>query len=360
VKKLLFSIFEEIKMSSEQSNIAVRGFASYKKGQDLEPFAYEMGEIGTDQVVVKVTHCGICVSDLDCMDDAFGWSKYPFIPGHEVVGEVCAFGSGVKHLKIGQRVGVGPNRSSCMNCVECNNGFEQLCDDAIATLQPGEHGGFADHISISGEWIIPVPDNLDSVSAAPLMCAGVTAFTPLRLYTTSLMKVGVVGIGGLGHLAVQFASKMGNEVTAFASNPSEEDIAAFKELGASHVVNFSDYEAMGAAGNSQDFIFSTIYGGDVGLKQFVRILKPRGRLCAVGAAMEPMNFAASRLVFGQKSIMGSASGGREHTREMLEFSSRHGIKPFTETMKMSECNEAIQKVRKREVRYRMVLINDLS
>ena len=347
-------------METLNSAIEVNGYASFKKGEELKPFGYSLDRLGTDDVAVKVTHCGVCVSDLDCMDDAFGWSKYPFIPGHEVVGEVVSFGSGVKHLTVGQRVGIGPTRSSCMNCEVCNVGFEQLCDDSIATLQPGEHGGFADHICISSEWVIPVPDALDSVSAAPLMCAGVTAFTPLRLYTTSQMKVGVVGIGGLGHLSVQFAAKMGNEVTALAANPTAEDIESFKKLGATNVVDFADYDAMGKAKSSLDFIFSTIYGGDVGIKQFVRLLKPLGKICTVGAAMEPMGFPAANLVFGQKSIMGSTSGGREHTREMLEFSARHGIKPYTETMSMSQCNEAIEKVRKQQVRYRMVLINDLA
>lgn len=325
----------------------------------MEPFEYTLDNIGSHQVVVKVTHCGVCYSDVDCIDDSFGWSKYPFIPGHEVVGEVVAMGESIEHLRIGQRVGIGPNRSSCMNCVECNNGFEQLCDEAVATLQPGEHGGFADHICISGEWIIPVPDQLDSVSAAPLMCAGVTAFTPLRLYTNSQMRVGIVGIGGLGHLAVQFAAKMGNEVTAFAANPTPEQIAWFKELGADRVVDFVDREAMDAVRNSQDFVFSTIYGAEQGLKPFIRILRARGRLCIVGAAMEA-DFPVARLVFGQKSIIGSTSGGREHTREMLEFAGRHGIRPITETMKMSQVNEAIERVKNQQVRFRMVLENDLG
>ncbi|MEH6519381.1 MAG: NAD(P)-dependent alcohol dehydrogenase [Halioglobus sp.] len=345
---------------TEVASIAVKGYAAFDKEQELKPFEYTMDNIGSLQVVVKVTHCGVCYSDIDCIDDAFGWSKYPFIPGHEVVGEVVAMGANVGHLQLGQRVGIGPNRSSCMNCVECNNGFEQLCEKAIATLQPGEHGGFADHICISSEWVIPVPDNLDSISAAPLMCAGVTAFTPLRLYTNSLMNVGVVGVGGLGHLSVQFAAAMGNEVTAFVANPTADDITAYKSLGATHVVNFANREDMGPAASTQDFIFSTIYGGDVGLKPFIRVLKPRGRLCVVGAAMEPMDFPAARLVFGQKSIMGSTSGGREHTREMLEFAGKHGIKPITETMKMSEVNAAIDKVKKQQVHFRMVLINDLS
>ena len=347
-----------ITVDIQNNTIEVNGYASFEKGQKLEAFAYNLEQPDINDVVVKVTHCGVCVSDLDCIDDAFGWSKYPFIPGHEVVGEVVSFGSGIVHLTLGQRVGIGPTRSSCMNCEVCNVGFEQLCADSIATLQPGEHGGFADHICISGEWVIPIPDELDSVSAAPLMCAGVTAFTPLRLHTTSQMKVGVVGIGGLGHLSVQFAAKMGNEVTAFAANPTEEDIKSFKKLGAKNVVNFADYEAMGLAKASQDFIFSTIYGGDVGIKQFVRLLKPLGKICTVGAAMEPMGFPAANLVFGQKSIMGSTSGGRGHTMEMLEFATRHGIKPQVETMKMSQCNEAIDKVRKQQVCYRMVLIND--
>lgn len=346
-------------MEGKYKSIEVNGYASFGKTQKLEPFKYNLEKPGVHEVVVKITHCGVCVSDLDCMDDAFGWSKYPFIPGHEIVGEVVSFGAGVCHLTLGQRVGIGPTRSSCMSCDVCNVGFEQLCADSIATLQPGEHGGFADHICISGEWVIPIPDDLDSVSAAPLMCAGVTAFTPLRVYTTSQMKVGVVGIGGLGHLSVQFAAKMGNEVTAFAANPTKEHIKSFKRLGAKNVVNFLDYEAMGEAKSSQDFIFSTIYGGDVGIKQFVRLLKPLGKICTVGAAMEPMDFPAANLVFGQKSIMGSTSGGREHTKEMLIFAARHGIKPQVETMKMSQCNEAIDRVRKQQVHYRMVLINDI-
>ncbi len=340
--------------------IPVKGYAAYDNTNPLKPYEYSMDNLETQDVVVKVLCCGVCASDIDSIDNQFGWTQYPFIPGHEVIGEVVAFGDGVSHLEIGQRVGIGPYRSSCMNCHECNSGLEQLCEDALMTLQPGENGGFADHISIKSEWVIPIPDKLDPLAAAPLMCAGVTAFTPLRLYTTPYMKVGVVGIGGLGHLSVQFAAAMGCEVTAFAADPSEEDVESFKKLGATHVVNFANRDELRAAKSSQDFIFSTIYGGDVGLKHFVRVLRPMGRLVVVGAAMQPMDFPAPHLIIGQKAIQGSSSGGREHTREMLEFATRHGIKPIIEVMKMSECNQAIERVKKGQARFRIVLENDID
>lgn len=347
-------------MTAVSAPIPVKGYAAYDNSSPLRDYEYTMETVDTQDVVIKVLCCGLCASDIDSIDDAFGWTEYPFIPGHEVIGEVVAFGNGVKHLEIGQRVGVGPYRHSCMNCEECNSGYEQLCPDAVLTLSPGEQGGFADHISIKSEWVIPLPDGMDPLIAAPLMCAGVTAYTPLKTHTTPSMKVGVVGVGGLGHLSVQFAAAMGCEVTAFAANPTESDIASFRELGAHHVVNFADRDELRAAGSSQNFVFSTIYGGDVGLKHFVRVLKPRGKLCVVGAAMQPMDFPAPHLIIGQKAITGSSSGGREHTRDMLRFSARHNIKPIIEVMKMSECNEAVARVKAGKARFRIVLENDIS
>ncbi len=336
--------------------LTVRGFAPLEAEGTLRSFSYEVGELAETDVLVAVTHCGICFSDIDCIDNALGYHRFPFVPGHEVIGTVRAVGSRVRHLDVGQRVGVGPNARSCMVCEACRNGHEQLCPTGQLTLLPGLNGGFADHLVAGGEWTFPIPDGLDSAHAAPLMCAGVTTFAPLRRHVTSpMMRVGVIGIGGLGHLGLQFASRMGVEVTALAANTGPADDALYRALGAHHVVNITDAGAMRTEHGRYDVLLSTIHGKTTTVKHFVRLLRPNGKLVVVGAAMQPLDMPAAHLVLGQTSIIGSASGSRRDLVDMLEFATRHGIVPMIETIPMSDVNLGIAKVREGLPRFRVVL-----
>ena len=333
----------------------ISGFGPQAAEGTLQPQTYELDALAPGDVLVAVTHCGVCFSDVDCIDDAFGRQRFPFIPGHEVVGTVAALGAEVRGLDIGQRVGVGPNVRSCLHCDPCRDGAEQLCTTGQMALSPGLNAGFADHAVAGAEWVFPIPDAIASAEAAPLMYAGITTFSPLRRHVTPMMRVGIVGIGGLGHLALQFASKLGPHVTAIAANTEPEDAALFRRLGASDVLNLTDPAAMRAAARSFDFILSTVYGADTSVTQFMRLLRHNGKLCVVGAAMRPLDLSVSQLVFGQTSVVGRVSGSRHDARDMLAFALRHGVRPMVETVAMHDVNDAIDRIRKGSPRFRMVL-----
>jgi len=324
-------------------------------GGTLQEQAYTIEAPEGRDVVVSVSHCGVCFSDIDCIDNTFGYHTFPFVPGHEVIGTVEAVGPDVRHLAIGQRVGVGPNLRSCLRCDNCVAGLEQLCRSAQLTLAPGLNGGFANYLLAGSEWVFPIPEGLDPAEAAPLMCAGVTTVSPLRRHLTPTMRVGVIGIGGLGHLALQFASRMGADVTAIAAHPSARDEQLFAAFGANRVLDLDDGRAMDRAQGSYDFLLSTIYGASTSVKRFVRMLRANGRLCVVGAAMAPLDMPAAHLVLAQTGIVGSASGSRADARDMLEFAVRHGIRPMIEVVGISEVNDAVAAIRAGAPRFRMVL-----
>ena len=230
-------------------------WAAMAAKESLRPFQYEPKELAACEVEMNITHCGICHSDVHLIDNDWGISPYPLVPGHEIIGSVSALGTNVTTLKIGQRVGVGWQRGACLECDYCGRGEENLCLRAVPTCVGG-YGGFATRIRVDRHFVFPIPDALDSATAAPLLCGGVTVFTPLRVFgVTPVMRVGVIGIGGLGHLALQFARAFGCEVTAFSSTPTKEPEA--RQFGAQHFVASSDAQAMAKAANSLDFLFAT-------------------------------------------------------------------------------------------------------
>jgi uncharacterized zinc-type alcohol dehydrogenase-like protein len=334
--------------------MTIRGYAAKKPGGPLEPFHYDPKPLGRHEVEVKISHCGICHSDIHLIDNDWGISDYPLVPGHEIVGTLSALGAEVQGLDKGQRVGIGWQRSACLNCEYCLQGFEHLCSQIKDTCV-GHHGGFADAIRIDHRFAFPLPDGLDSESAAPLLCGGVTVYSPLVYYKVRpAMKVGVVGIGGLGHLALQFARKMGCEVTAFSSTPEKESEA--RELGAHHFVYGHDSQIMEQVASTQDFILSTV-AADLNWECYIDALRPGGRLCFVGVPKEAIKIPAFSLIVGRNSISGSPIGSRTDIREMLDFAVRNDIKPCTETFPMSKVNEGIDRLRNNRVRYRVVLEN---
>jgi alcohol/geraniol dehydrogenase (NADP+) len=337
--------------------MAVRAFAAQKPKGPLEPFEYEPGPLGDGQVEIAVSHCGVCHSDLSMLDNDWGQTKYPFVPGHEVTGTVRAVGARVRTVKPGDRVGLGWFAGSCMHCRHCMGGDHNLCPTAEQTIV-ARHGGFADTVRASEEWAVPLPAGLNPASAGPLFCGGITVFNPLVQFDVRpTHKVGIVGIGGLGHMAVQFANKWGCEVFAFSSTPGKE--AELKGLGAHQVVNSRDDAAMAKLAGVLDFILVTV-NVSLNWPGYVNALAPRGRLHFVGAVGEPVALPVFPLLMGQKSMGGSPLGSPATTAQMLEFAARHNIAPVTETFPLSKANDAIERVRSGKVRYRAVLANDLS
>ena len=332
----------------------VNAYAAMNKGEDLQNFNYEPKTLDPLEVEVRITHCGICHSDVHLIDNDWGFSAFPLVPGHEIVGIVSNVGSEVNRIKIGDRVGIGWQSGSCHECEWCDKGEENLCDKSQPTCV-GRYGGFADSIITDSRFAFVIPEALESENAAPLLCAGITVYSPMKIFGLQAHhKVGVIGIGGLGHLAIQFAAEMGCEVTAFSTSPEKGNEA--KGFGAHNFVVNTDDAQMEKATNSLDLIISTVTA-KLNWTQYVNILRKNGKLSIVGASPGNLDVPTLMLLFGQKSIGGSGIGGNSVMREMLEFAARNNIKAKTEVMPMEKVNDAIQKVRDYKARYRMVLKN---
>jgi uncharacterized zinc-type alcohol dehydrogenase-like protein len=317
----------------------------------------DLGAMRDDQVEVAVKYCGVCHSDLSMLNNDWGMSQYPFVPGHEIVGAVTAVGGHVKHLKVGQMVGVGWFSGSCNTCGHCVGGDHNLCRSAEGVIV-GRPGGFATHVRANATWAVPLPAGLDVASAGPLFCGGITVFNPIVQFgVLPTHKVGVVGIGGLGHLALQFLNKWGCEVTAFTS--SESKAAEARKLGAHKTVTSTDDKAVAAIAGTLDFILVTV-NVTLNWGAYFGALAPKGRLHVVGAVGEPIPAVAFQLLSSQLSLSGSPLGSPATTAKMLEFCGRHGIRPVTEMFKLSDANKAMAHLHSGKARYRIVLENDLG
>lgn len=330
----------------------VKAYAASKAGGLLEAFEYELGPMGPHEVDITVDHCGICHSDLSMLDNEWGLSQYPLVPGHEVSGRVAAVGELVTQLAVGDRVGLGWHSGYCMHCRQCMGGDHNLCPQASATIV-GRHGGFADTVRAAAASVIKLPDGLDCKDAGPLLCGGITVFNPLVQYEVSPTgRVGVVGIGGLGHLALQFCAAWGCEVTAFTS--SESKIEEAKRLGAHDTIDSRDPEAIKAAAGRFDLIISTV---NVPLKwnDYLGTLAPKGRLHFVGAVLEPLKISAWPMIAAQRSVSGTPVGSPATIAMMLDFCVRHKIEPVTEHFPMAKLNDAMEHLRSGKARYRIVL-----
>jgi uncharacterized zinc-type alcohol dehydrogenase-like protein len=337
-----------------QETSLTRGFAALRPGAELAPFSFNRAAPAATEVEIAVTHCGICHSDLHLIDNDWDVSVYPFVPGHEIVGTVLRAGADVRGLRVGERVGVGWLAGSCMSCEQCAEGNENLCRMPKPTCV-GRNGGFAGSVRVDARFAAPIPDAIASELAAPLFCAGITVFAPLRRYVKENSRLGVIGLGGLGHLAVRYARAMGCAVTVFSMTADKEPSA--RAFGADRFVDAGRPAALGAAAATCDFILSTV---PVSLPwaEYVNILKPDGRLCLVGASPGDIQVPAIALIDGQKSIGGSAIGSNAEIRAMLEFSAAHGIFPQVELFPMAEVNHAVARLRENNVRYRAVLANE--
>jgi uncharacterized zinc-type alcohol dehydrogenase-like protein len=332
----------------------IQGLAAHAAGAELLPFRYEPGELGPLEVEIGISHCGICHSDLHLISNDWGMSQYPFIPGHEIIGQVTGVGSGVRSLKEGQRVGLGWQANSCGECEWCTRGMENLCPLSEATCVR-RHGGYANRVRANSRFVFPIPEALDSEATAPLLCGGITVYSPLRnLGVNPSSRVGVIGIGGLGHLAIQFARVFGADVTAFSTSAAKETEA--RALGAHRFVNTRETRALKEVSGSMDLIVSTV-NADQDWGIYIQALRPTGTLCFVGVPPSPIALQAFPLISGIRSVTGSPIGSPHRIREMLDVAARHDVKAQVERFPMAKANEAIEKVKKNKVRYRAVLSN---
>ncbi len=332
----------------------IQGLAAHAAGAELLSYHYDPGELKPHEVEITISHCGVCHSDLHLIANDWGVSQFPFIPGHEIIGTVTAAGSQVRSREKGQRVGLGWQSNSCGICEWCVTGRENLCAQSEATCVH-RHGGYASRVRANSRFVIPIPEALESENAAPLLCGGITVYTPLRIHGVNpSSRVGIVGIGGLGHIAIQFARAFGAEVTAFSTSTGKEE--EVRALGAHRFVNSLDSKAMKEMAGSQDFILNTA-NADQDWSVYLQALRPAGTLCMVGVPPSPMTVPAFPLISGMKVISGSPIGSPFRLREMLDVAARHKVQAKTELFPMAKANEAIEKMKKNKVRYRAVLAN---
>ena len=314
----------------------------------------DLETLGPEEVEVVVEHCGLCHSDLSVLNNDWGFSRYPAVLGHEVIGRVVAVGSAAKGIVVGQRVGVGWTAGSCMHCKQCMSGSQHLCATAQPTIV-GHRGGFASHVRSHWAWALPLPEKLDFAEAGPLLCGGITVFNPLAMFAKPTDRVGIVGIGGLGHMGVKFAAAYGCDVTAFTSNESKFEEA--RGFGAHHVVSSRDSKAIRKLAGTFDLLIVTV-NVPLDWPALIAALAPNGRMHVVGAVLEPIPVAAFPMIAGQKSLSGSPTGSPVAIEAMLDFAARHNITPQTEHFPMSRINDAFARLESGKARYRIVLDAD--
>ncbi len=315
----------------------------------------DLGPLWTEDVEVEVENCGLCHSDLSVLNNDWGFSQYPAVLGHEVIGRVVAVGSAAKGLEVGQRVGIGWTAGSCMYCKQCMSGNQHLCPQAQPTIV-GHRGGFASHVRSHWAWTLPLPEQINFAEAGPLLCGGITVFNPLAMYAKPTSRIGIVGIGGLGHMGVKFAAAYGCDVTAFTSSESKFDEA--RGFGANHVVSSRDSATIRKLASTFDLLIVTV-NVTLDWEAMIASLAPNGRMHVVGAVLEPIPVVAFPMIVGQKSVSGSPTGSPVAIETMLDFAARHNITPQNEHMPMSRINEAFERLEAGKARYRIVLDADL-
>jgi D-arabinose 1-dehydrogenase-like Zn-dependent alcohol dehydrogenase len=328
----------------------IRAHAIKEQGGTAEPFLYER-TLGDRDVLVRITHCSLARGDIQYIDNDWGDARYPLVPGHEIVGIVEEAGAEVADLHPGDRVGVGYQQEACFDCAYCRQGLEQLCPSQ-KVIAVDRYGGLAEHIVVDGRFAFRLPPQLDSAPSAPLLSSGVTVYAGiLRGGLAAGSRVAVLGAGGLGHLAIQFLHKMGHSVTAFSHSPAKR--ALVERLGGIFA-DSSDPQCLTEHQGAFDFILSTLNVA-FDLDSFVRMLAPQGRLCLVASPLTPLSLSGGLLNNSRRSIYGNYIGSRADTIQMLEFSAKHGIEAIVDVMPIARVNEAIERVRRRDVRMGLVM-----
>ncbi|MBB4200486.1 hydroxyacid dehydrogenase [Rhodoblastus sphagnicola] len=338
-----------------------RGFACTSARAPLAPFSFERRAPRADDVVMEILYCGVCHSDLHWARNDWGWTVFPAIPGHEIVGRVIEIGAKVKKYRIGDHVAVGCMVDSCQHCDQCLKGEEQLCREGNTGTYGGfdrftkEHtlGGYSKHIVVREEFVLRVPDSLDLARAAPLLCAGITTWSPLKTWKVGPgSRVGVIGLGGLGHMAVKLAAGLGAHVTVLSRTPDKA--ADAHALGAHALLVSSDADAMAKAANGFDLIIDTVPVKH-DLNPYMPLLDVDGTLVIVGQIGPLAEPSTVPLVLGRRRIAGSPIGGIRETQEMLDFCAEKNILPDCEMIRMDEINHAFERMEKSDVRYRFVI-----
>jgi uncharacterized zinc-type alcohol dehydrogenase-like protein len=329
--------------------VSITVWQAREAGGPLERAERPMLEPAADELVLEVLHCGLCHSDLSMLDNQWGMSSYPLVPGHEVVGRVVGVGDGVDPSAIGQLRGLGWISGSCSHCPQCLGGTGNLCASLEATIV-GRQGGFASHVTAHQDWAIPLPEGMDPAAAGPLFCGGITVFAPLIDEVVSpTAHVAVIGIGGLGHMALQFGRAWGCEVTAITTNLSKAEEA--KRFGAHQV---QALERLPDLAGRFDLVINTVNHA-LDWSAVMASLAPRGRLHQLGAVLDPIQIGAFDLIMARRSITGSPTSSPASLLKMVDFCVRHDIRPQVERLPMDRINEAIERLRRGDVRYRFVL-----
>jgi len=351
----------EVKSTEEKIN----AYAVFSPGGTIRPWSYTPRPLGDRDIEIKITHSGICHSDIHTMDQGLGWGKttYPVVVGHEIVGHIVKKGRKVDQYEIGDRVGVGAQCWSCLKdtCAECKCGDNNHCARGVFTYNgkyedgKNSYGGYAERVRVISDFAFKIPDNIPSDLAAPLLCAGVTVYSPLREHgVTKNTKVAITGMGGLGHLAIQFANKMGAHVTVISHSKSKQKDAM--ALGAHAFLDSEDKKAMGVS-RQFDFILVTAAYTGIDWNNLIQLARPRGKVVLVGAPEEEVHFTPFSIIVGSKNFCGSMIGSTGTVQEMLDFCSRNDVRPVIQKLPMNQVNEGVQAVRSGNVRYRIVLEN---
>lgn len=345
----------------ELGRFNVEGWAARDESGILSPFNFTRRKTGPHDVTFKIVYCGICHSDLHQIRNEWKGSQYPMVPGHEIVGTVVEVGSEVKNFSTGDRVGVGCMVGSCHHCDSCSKGQEQYCEKVIWTYGSTDvdgsvtFGGYSSLMVCNQSFVVKVPENLPLDAAAPLLCAGITVYSPMKYFqmTEPGKSLGVVGLGGLGHMAVKFGKAFGLKVTVISTSPSKEKEAR-EVLGADHFVISKDEKQMQGEAKSVDYIIDTVSANHP-VEPLLNLLKVNGKLVIVGLPEKPVQFAAPAVVMGRRFVGGSLIGGVKETQEMLDFCGEHNICCMIEKIPMEYVNTAMERLVKGDVKYRFVI-----
>lgn len=341
--------------------IPVKGYAAQSKTHPLAPYNFNRREVGENDILIDITYCGVCHSDIHMARDEWKGSMYPLVPGHEIVGRVVQVGAKVKRFKAGDSAGVGVFVDSCRKCPHCKAGLQQYCDEGmIGTYSNYErdgksitYGGYSSKIVVDADYAFTLKFQSGLERVAPLLCAGITTWSPLRhLNVSKGHKVAVLGLGGLGHMAVKFAASLGAEVTMLSSSKSKE--ADAKKLGAHHFVLTSDEDQMKNLRSDFDVILNTV-SADHDITSFLRLLKTDGTMIMVGLPPDDVRLGIMTLISGRRKLMGSMIGGIPETQEMLDYCATHDILSDVEVIPNTKINEAFERILKSDVKYRFVI-----
>ncbi|AFY91649.1 NAD(P)-dependent alcohol dehydrogenase [Chamaesiphon minutus] len=335
-------------------------YAAQNATSPLAPFDIQRRALGQHDVAIEILYCGVCHSDLHTARGEWGGTSYPCVPGHEIIGRVVEVGASVQKFKAGDTAGVGCMVDSCRTCDNCKDDLEQFCDNTVFTYNsPDKHtngityGGYSERIVADEAFVLKVPSNLDLAATAPLLCAGITTYSPMHYHNvTKGQKVGIVGLGGLGHMGVKIAKAMGAHVVVFTTSSNKVEDA--KRLGADEVVNSKNADEMKPHLNTFHFILDTV-SAQHDINAYLLLLKRDGNLTQVGVPPEPLSLNVGSLVFGRRSLSGSLIGGIKETQEMLDFCGEHNITSDIELIPIQKINEAYDRLVKNDVKYRFVI-----